>query len=50
MLDKQAEEAFLKEHLAWWDTAMVELRERMKQYDDQMKNTHETKQQASAMD
>ena len=50
MPDKQPEETFLKEQLAWWDTAMVELRERMKQYNKQMKNTYETKQQASAVD
>ena len=46
--DEQVEEPFLKQYLAWWDTAVVELRERMKQYNEQMKNTYKTKQQASA--
>ena len=50
MPDEQAEEAFLKEHLVWWDTAVVGLWERMQQYNEQMKNTHKTKQQASAVD
>ena len=50
MPNEQAEEAFLKEHLAWWDTAVVELWEHMKQYNKQMKNTYKTKEQASAMD
>ena len=43
MPDEQAEEAFLKEHLAWWDTAVVELREHMKQYNEQMKNAYVAK-------
>ena len=34
MPDKQQEEAYLREHLAWWDFAVVELRECMCQYDD----------------
>ena len=33
MPDEQAEKAFLKEHLTWWDTAVLKLWERMKQYD-----------------
>ena len=32
MPDEQVEEAFLKEKLAWWSTAVVETRERMKHY------------------
>lgn len=34
MSDEQQEEAYLREHLAWWDSAVVELRERMRQYDN----------------
>ena len=34
MPDEQQEEAYLKEHLAWWDSAVVEIREHMRQYDD----------------
>ena len=34
MSDEEQEEAYLREHLAWWDSAVVEIRERMRQYDD----------------
>ena len=34
MPDEQVEEAFLKEKLAWRNTAVVELRERMRHYDE----------------
>ena len=34
MSDEQQEEAYLREHLTWWDSAVVEIRERMCQYDD----------------
>ena len=34
MPDEQQEEAYLREHLAWWDSVVVEIREHMRQYDD----------------
>ena len=50
MPDQQVEEALLKEYLTWWDTAVVELREHMKQYDKQMKNAYKSRHQARAVD